>query len=187
MNSTTNNESFSQKDIEVLLQIGIRMLKKIDIPISDSIDPKITFSKYRSCYGKCHLNRRNRFQKKRGINTGYIYHIDISRYILGSSQKSITNTLLHELLHTCKDCMNHGPLWKEYASMVCCHYGYDIKRCGGDKTSEDRANLRKGIEVNHKLRCDKCGQVFMRIKSSKLVLHPERFLCRCGGRIIKEY
>lgn len=187
MNSTTNNESFSQRDIEVLLQIGIRMLKKINIPISDSINPNITLINSHSTYGKCIFNRRNAFQKAHGVNAGYTYSIKISKYTLGSSQKSIMNTILHELLHTCKDCMNHGPLWKEYASMVCYHYGYDIKRCGGDKTSEDRANLRKGIKVNHKLRCDKCGQVFMRIKSSKLVLHPERFLCRCGGRIIKEY
>lgn len=176
MNNTTNNESFSQKDIEVLLQIGIRMLKKINIPISDSINPRIKFNSSSTAYGQCSYNRSS--------NT---YLIRISQYTLGSSQKSIMNTILHELLHTCKNCMNHGPLWKEYASMVYYHYGYDIKRCNGDKTSEDRANLRKGIKINHKLRCDKCGQVFMRTKSSALVLHPERFHCRCGGHIIKEY
>lgn len=167
MNTQDNNEIFSQKDIEVLLQIGIRMLKKINIPISDSIDPKITFSKSRSAYGKCHHSRRNEFQRKHGVNTGYIYRIEISRYTLGSSQKSVINTLLHELLHTCKDCMNHGPLWKSYASKVNLHYGYDIKRCDGDKSQEDRMRLSGGdgsIKFAHKLVCDKCREfVFRRI------------------------
>ena len=187
MNNTTNNESFSQKDIEVLLQIGIRMLKKIDIPISDSINPNITLINSHSAYGKCSFSRRNAYQRAHGVNTGYIYSIKISKYTLGSSQKSIMNTILHELLHTCENCMNHGSLWKRYAAIVNNVYNYNIQRCDGDKTSEDRTNLRKGIKVNHKLRCDKCGQVFMRTKSSALVLHPERFHCRCGGHIIKEY
>lgn len=86
--------------------------------------------------------------------------------------------------------MNHGPLWKSYASKVNLHYGYDIKRCDGDKSQEDRMRLSGGdgsIKFTHKLVCDKCKQVFYRTKTSRLVTHPERYHCKCGGHIIKEY
>ena len=52
----------------------------------------------------------------------------------------LRDTVIHELLHTCRGCMKHTGKWKEYAERVNLAYGYDIKRvsprAGGPVPSE---------------------------------------------------
>ena len=45
--------------------------------------------------------------------------------------------------------------------------------------------LRSGMDF--KLRCTRCGREFPRTKASPLVLHPERYRCKCGGALICKY
>lgn len=48
-----------------------------------------------------------------------IYKIQIADYLVrNGSEEFIKNTIAHEYLHTCPDCMNHGEQWKEYAKQV---------------------------------------------------------------------
>lgn len=42
----------------------------------------------------------------------------------------LKNTLLHEILHTCEGCMNHGAQWKAYAKQMQDAYGIVLKRTG---------------------------------------------------------
>ena len=41
--------------------------------------------------------------------------------------------------------------------------------------------------VNHLAVCERCGQEFKRARASNLVQHPERYRCRCGGRLSLRY
>lgn len=171
---------YAHQDIEMLLLVGIAMLKDINIPISDSICPKVEFPKATSFYGQCcpKGSLKNR--------SGYDFLIRISEYHLNSSFRAIMNTIFHELLHTCTDCNNHGKEWKAYAHKVHSIYGYDVKRANGDK---EGCNLRAAsgrVRMPSKriaLRCNSCGTTYVRSRESKATLHPELYCCWCGGKI----
>ena len=45
-----------------------------------------------------------------------------------NSEQALIDTLMHELLHTCKGCFNHKNEWKRLAEKVNKIYNYNIKR-----------------------------------------------------------
>lgn len=156
----------------------------IGIPVSSDICPEIRLSKATSWYGQCQQNRV--YKGKR-----YKFIISISEYHLQSSERAIRNTLIHELLHTCPGCLNHGPKWKAYADIVQRRFGYNITRAGGDKDTDSaieaaRKEKRAGYQTQYLLICTGCGQEFLRYRKSNLVLHPEKYRCKCGGTIKRE-
>ena len=156
-------------------------LRRLGIPIGENICPVIRFAKATSWYGQCQCNR-----VYQGVR--YAYRISISVYHLESSERAIRNTLIHELLHTCPGCLNHGPKWKKYASIVKRELGYNIARCGGDKEKDSllaqaRREKRQGYQNQYLLVCTTCGAEFRRVRKSNLVLHPENYRCKCGGKI----
>ena len=88
------------------------------------------------------------------------YTIEVARRVAQGPEQSLRETLAHELLHTCYGCRNHGKRWKLYAQ----------------RAGEARA-------CRYLLRCTVCGAQFKRFRTSPLVEHPERYRCRCGGRL----
>ena len=92
----------------------------------------------------------------------------------------LRNTLLHELLHTCYGCQNHGKRWKAYAQKVGQALGVDIRRTAA--VEGPWVPLRRE-EVKYLLRCQSCGRVIPRRRRSKAVEHPERYRCACGGKL----
>lgn len=100
--------------------------------------------------------------------------------------KGLKNTIIHELLHTCKGCLNHGAEWKRLAAKVNRAYGYGIKRTSSADekgcTCRETGTVR---HIKHKLVCKNCGHVFVRYRESKLTKMPDHFLCGCGGTIEK--
>lgn len=162
-----------QEEMEALIAMGI--------PVSGDICPEIRFSKATSWYGLCQQNRIHHGKR-------YKFVISISEYHLQSSERAVRNTLIHELLHTCPGCLNHGPKWKTYACIVQQRSGYNITRAGGDKDADSvieaaRREKRAGYQTQYLLVCTKCGQEFTRYRKSNLVLHPEKYRCKCGGKI----
>ena len=156
-------------------------LKKLGVPVSQEICPEIRFSKATSWYGQCQQNRVYKHRR-------YRFGISISEYHLQSSERAVRNTLIHELLHTCQGCLNHGPKWKYYADLVQREMGYKILRCGGDKDRNDaievaRQEKRDARRPKYILICAQCGHEFQRYRKSNLVLHPEKYRCKCGGKI----
>lgn len=55
---------------------------------------------------------------------GYI--IKVSAKAIFAGKKSLKNTLLHELCHTCIGCMNHGEKFKKYGKIVFNVFGEEI-------------------------------------------------------------
>lgn len=92
---------------------------------------------------------------------------------------ALHDTIIHELLHTCPDCMKHGDNWKRWALKVNRKYGMDIKRC----SSAEEAGLQvfTAKKANWIVTCNKCGQEYVYQRAGKVVQSPERYRCCCGG------
>lgn len=124
--------------------------------------------------------------KKRWGRTVYegngLYTIDISDRLLAEDVDIMAakNTMMHEILHTCKGCMNHGIEWKAMADKVNEAYPqYNIKRT----TSADE----KGVEATppranrYELSCVRCGRTWRYKRAPKYDVSSYR--CSCGGSI----
>lgn len=112
------------------------LMRELGIPISDSICPEVVLTGSRTRYGSCSprgsLKRYNQ----------YDYYIEISGYTRGNSEKSLRNTLIHELIHTVPGGLCHTGEWKKWADFVSENTEYTIQRCDGDQTWKDRDSLR---------------------------------------------
>lgn len=135
-------------------------------------------------YGKITSVTINTRAKKRWgqcKKVGMCYEISISSMLIKDSVALVhlENTVIHEILHTCKGCMNHGATWKELASKVNRTYGYNIKRTNSFE--------EKGITppttnyaIKHKFVCKGCGQVIVRQRESDFTKRYNLYKCgRC--------
>jgi len=61
------------------------------------------------------------------INNDGKYTITFSGIALYAGKQSLINTIMHELCHTCRGCMNHGSKFKKYGDMVYKNFGYKIE------------------------------------------------------------
>lgn len=132
-------------------------------------------------------NRAARWGRCRRIVSAstYIYEIEISGRLLDDNvdDKAAETTMIHELLHTCNFCLNHGAEWKRLAEKVNKAYGYNIKRT----TSAEEKGV-EDIRKKYAVVCEKCGTETTRMKMSNLIKHPEFYVCcRCGGNLKRLY
>ncbi len=107
------------------------------------------------------------------------YWIEVSERVL-DDEALLKQTLVHELLHTCPKCRDHGERWKAYARLVNEKLGYKIERTV--KTEGTEGPLRHE-EVKYILECQSCGARIERMRMSKAVKCPWRYRCPCGGKL----
>lgn len=95
------------------------------------------------------------------------------------------SVIVHEILHTSYDCMDHGYIWKNYAEKVMKKYpNLYISRV----TSYKRFGMKpRKIEYKYAVACPSCGKTWKRAtRGSKLIKHPEWFSCRkCKEKLIR--
>lgn len=96
----------------------IDICKAVNIPISKSII--FGNSRGERTHGYCKLKTDPRTH-------GVVYLVNISSYLVNDEEKK--NTIIHELLHTCDGCFNHGTLWQHYGNIIKRNYGIEITRC----------------------------------------------------------
>lgn len=155
------------------------------------IYPKVTLEnininrRLTQTFGKCVYTWRK-------VNNEYDFktvRIDIS-YRLLTDEHKMRNTLYHELLHACSECISchHGGQWKKYAELVTDCYGTSIERCGD---WNETTAIKVGKEYSWK--CSACGQKFTttRNRAPKWYMHPKGYThknCPCGkGYVMSEY
>ena len=143
------------------------------------------------------INRRarKRFGCCKAVKSfaGYTsYQIEVAEKILICNEKKIKQTIAHELIHTCKGCMNHGERWKYYAMIMNRRYGYEIKRTATDEemgvytSSSSEEYIKKQENYKYRIICTQCGYIFYRKRMSEVVKHPENYRCgKCGGTLRK--
>ena len=140
-----------------------------DIGIEVGIISEITVnSRAKRRWGRCYRLRDK------------TYRIEINSRLLEDdvSDKTTMNTVVHEVLHTCIGCMNHGLLWKSYADRMNKTYGYEINRC----TSAKEVGVEE--EYKHTVVCTDCGHEYHAHRLTKAFKYirdyPESTFCRCA-------
>ncbi|MEE3391525.1 MAG: SprT-like domain-containing protein [Candidatus Cryptobacteroides sp.] len=122
--------------INRMLAESVALMKEQGVPISESICPVVKLTSAHSYYGCC-------FPKgSRKYCTEYEYYIEISGFTLENTERSLRNTLIHELIHTVPGGLCHTGEWKKWAKFVSDKTGYNIQHYDGDETEEDKERLR---------------------------------------------
>ena len=153
-----------------LLKKCTGILKKEGIPVSENIGELVINSRAKARFGKC-------------TNIKGMYQIEVSSELFQLEDKPIETVILHELLHTCRGCMNHGKRWKQYAAVLNETYGYEITA----KTSYEHLGLKtpeSRESVKYMVVCCRCGAQFPRKRMCSLVENVDRYRCgKCGGNL----
>ena len=160
-----------QKKLNEALKICLEQCEKLGIPCGKivSISPARRGSKR---WGVCKVRP-------------YGYMIEINRALLEDdvSKAALLDTVMHEVLHTCKDCCNHGAVWKSYATMVNRAYGYNIKRT---TSAEEKGIEVESVAAKYRFQCAKCGAIIGRARESAFTRNPDNYRCaRCKGKFIR--
>ena len=153
----------NNKKLQTLFKQAELLLKQTNIPVgkitSISINPSLS-----KTWARCKLNHDGTFS------------IDVSEKLVeNGSDTGIIETILHEMLHTCKGCFNHKGLWKKYAEILNSKFDFNIKRINSvlDKGIEDTpAKIYK-----YTVRCPSCGKEYYYSRSCRVVKNPERYQC----------
>lgn len=108
-------------------------------------------------------------EKIYGDLTCDIFEIQVCSWVLEMLRlDEIRNLIAHEILHTCDGAFSHGTEWKQLAITVNEKLGYEVQKT--QKTSTSPAEKYKVV-------CQECGHIVQRSRKSKVIKHPELFLC----------
>lgn len=122
-------------------------------------------------WGQCKITLDSQYWKNK------IFSINISSRLLQDdiTDEACKNTIMHEILHTCEHCFNHGSEWKRIADLINDYYAfYNIKRT----TSSEEKGINEDIEKKESkyiLRCTKCGKLFYKNRICDSVRYPELY------------
>ena len=119
---------------------------------------------------------KKRFGQCKKVPGQYDYEIEINHLLLSVTKEKLMNTLVHEILHSCKGCMNHGKTWANYANIMNHKFGYDISRT----SSYEKIGIERP-EAKYVIECQGCGNQFYRQVKSKLITHTNQYRCKCGA------
>ena len=146
------------------------LLRKEGIPAAEKIKGPVVNHRVRSRFGRC-------------MKTASGYEIEVSSRVLACDVKQVETILLHELLHTCPNCMNHGVQWKQYAKQLNGKYGYRItSRTSYETLGIEDPGSRETIK--YLVVCTGCGLEIQRKRRCRLTEHPEQYRCgKCGGTL----
>jgi len=162
------------RDLMEYANFCMEMLSEISVPYS-AVE-KFTINTRAARWGQCR-------------KTGGKFYINVNVTLLDerNDEEGLINTLLHELLHTCPGCMNHGAEWKKWAEKVRRAYGYNIKRTGEeDEKGIVTGNLNETERAyKYFIYCEKCGKLIERKKRKcDVTERPWRWQhSGCGGKL----
>ena len=117
--------------INQMLAECITLLKNLNVPISNSICPTVKLIGSRRTLGRCCA------KGSRKKYTEYDYYIEISGHTINNPEKTLQNTIIHELLHTVPDGMCHTGEWKKWAKYVSQKTGHKIQRLAEKEMTEN--------------------------------------------------
>ena len=127
-------------DLDKIAQECIREVKAAQIPAQDDRIVLITAKKMKD-WGVCVATPR-RFE----------IHINLRMLSDQCPVKSLKETVIHELIHTCPDAYDHGELFRHYARIMDERYGYEVL-----SESDEDAVFHPDMPVLRRLVCPKCG------------------------------
>ena len=143
------------------------------------------------------LKRLGRCESKSGNR--YVIQINEFHNKL-SPATNVMNTLIHELLHSLPNCMNHGEIWKRYANKYNRVHGTTISRTspldGNYKKFKEEIDKQRGntqhknhsvySDGKHKVTCSKCNKSWYYERAGrvvKLAMQNKKLVCpNCGSQ-----
>lgn len=154
-------------DCDALLREVMIQARQLGVPISSRIEPHVV------------VNRRavTRFGCCKYVGDKCI--IEVADRVAEGPEQSCRETLAHEVIHTCYGCRNHGKRWRSYAERMNRAYGYNISRA----STAEKLGVEETKPCKYLLRCQSCGAEYRRYRASPLTRYPERYRCKCGGRL----
>ena len=162
-----------ESQIDNFLEEVIAQARKAEIPVSNNIEKNVIINtRAKARLGACKM-KKGKLRKH--------FTIEIGSALLICEERQIKEVLAHEIIHTCPGCMNHSSKWKKYADIMNKAYGYNIKI--SYQLKDDRLSEKLKERYNYRIYCKECGAEIFRQRKSKVVSHPERYRCRCGGKL----
>lgn len=131
---------------------------------------------------------KNRWGQCRAVPGGFTININAVLLDERNPEESLLNTIIHELLHTCKNCMNHGREWKTLAEKVNRAYHLNVSRTASADQKGIVAETLPEKTVKHRFVCEDCGQIVERQRESDFTKRYNLYTCgRCHGHFKKEF
>ena len=174
-----------EKRLEEIFRECIDEMNAIEIPFGKITEVTVNYrakSRWGQCCRKCDVY-------------GFVYTININCDLCHpeASEKGLKETIIHEILHTCPDCMCHTGEWKRLADLVNDCYGYNVKRCNSseDKGMDDfykqhqELAKRRRPTWKYTIKCKNCGKIVGRKqKACNLTKYPCLYRCAsCSGSL----
>jgi predicted SprT family Zn-dependent metalloprotease len=160
------------KDLQKLYNEALQEVKDANIEPGDIKTVKVN-TRLKSTWGRCgYLNKQKNS-----------YKIDINPILLADDVEDVAvkNTIIHEILHSCDGCMNHGQKWKAKANIINRKYPqYNIARTS---SSEELGIDKEKRDYKYKVQCQKCQKIYGYYRISRVVKYPDYFKCKCGGKL----
>ena len=158
------------KHLSTLYNECVAMLDAIRMDYSRDIRNVTVNKRLTVALGQCVFHRREKY-----------YDIQISPRILEDHipDTFTRDTILHELLHTCPGCTNHGPNWQRRAERVNRAYGYRISTTASIEDCQ-KAGLSvqsRSERANYRIICPECGVVAYRMRRCDLTDNIGRYRC----------
>lgn len=160
-------------------------LNAIGVPYGTIAKVSVNY-RAKSWWGRCRGNGMGAFT----IDIGYELLMEYA------TEKGLKETILHELIHTCPHCMDHGPEWTRWVDLVNDCYNYAIKRVNSAKDKGMAAEYyeaikaereQKRINAKYRFHCKGCGQVIIRTRKSQFTEWYMLYTCgRCGGQFVRD-
>ncbi len=158
------------RDLEAVLQECERKLEEIHISFNKNVTVKA---------GKLRRGSWGAYRKSENIIILDPVFADDRMQIFATE-----NVMLHELLHTCNDCMTHSGLWKHYAQIVNRTYHYKITRCSDYKSYMNEELLGEFMQrFKYVARCEGCGTYVTQVRISDFIRNMDDYRCSaCKGK-----
>lgn len=162
--------------LQMLAEEVLQDFKELEITIGNIQEIKWGTKRMTRAMGYC----------KRKINKkDYEYSIKISPIIDGNDE-AVKEVLCHEILHTVKDCFNHGSEFKRVGNILACK-GYHVSRCFNPKSFD---NFEYAYEIRQKeivIACVDCGHEWIYHRECNATRYPETYTCPyCGSHPIRK-
>lgn len=174
-----------EKRLEEVFNECIDEMIAIDIPFGKITDVTVNY-RAKSRWGQC--------QKGYDYRVGTIYKININADLChpDASERGLKETIIHEILHTCHNCMCHTGEWKRLAELVNDCYGYNVKRADttedkgmNDFYREHEEYAKKKPTWKYTIVCKNCGKVIgHKARVCKITRYPHLYCHKgCGGNL----
>ncbi|MDO4620156.1 MAG: SprT-like domain-containing protein [Lachnospiraceae bacterium] len=111
----TENRSAAGEYLQTILEECMAQLDELGVPYGKVTEIAVN-SRARRRWGQC-----------RKVQDGWKIAIS-DRLLVPEAESGLRDTVMHELIHTCPMCTNHGAMWKHFAEAVNQVYGYHIRR-----------------------------------------------------------